>query len=323
MSRTAKHGKTVSLGTIYQKYGIFIIMVVVFVGASLANENFLKPTNLVNILKQISAVAIIAAGETILLVSGQIDLSASAVAALSACLAGNALIATQSLAVSFAVAMAVGIVMNYVSGTLITRFKLPAFVATLAIMNACKGLSYVYTGGKTILNQDKLQWLNNGKLFGVVPYMIVMLAVVLLIMQFLMKRTHMGLYMYAIGGNKKASVAAGINVNRILRITFMINGALVGIAGIVLSARMMSATPNFATGSYEFDAITATVVGGTSFNGGVGSMFNVIVGAIIVGIINNVMILMGLDSNWQTVVKGLLIATAVVVDINTKKQNDK
>ena len=128
--------------------------------------------------------------------------------------------------------------------------------------------------------------------------------------------------MYAVGGNEKAAVAAGINSRRVVRITYILNGAIIGIASVVLTARMMSATPNFSGGNYEFDAITATVVGGTSFSGGFGSMFNVIIGAIIMvhGIINNCMILMGINSNWQIVVKGLLIAAAVAIDINTKKK---
>ncbi|MCQ5130134.1 ABC transporter permease [Butyricicoccus faecihominis] len=310
-----------SVGEIYQKYGIFLIMIIVFLGACIANPNFLKASNLTNVMKQITAVAVIAAGETILLVSGCIDLSASAVAAVSSCFAANALLQTNSVIVCFAVAMLIGIVLNYISGSMITWFKLPPFIATLAIMSLAEGMSYLYSGGKTIKGLDKLKWLSQGKLFDFIPNMLVLLALVLILMQFMLKRTRLGLYMYAIGGNLKASIAAGINVNRILRLTYVINGALVGIAGLILTSRMMAATPNITTGGYEFDAITATVVGGTSFSGGHGSMFNVIVGAIIVGIINNVMILMGLDSNWQTIAKGLLIAVAVIIDINTKKSN--
>ena len=311
----------IRLGEIYQKYGIFLIMVLVFVAACIANKNFLKPSNLTNVMKQISAVAVIAAGETILLVSGCIDLSASAVAAIAACFGANALVQTDSVIISFAVAMFIGILLNYISGAMITWFRLPPFIATLAIMSLAEGASYLYSGGSTINGLDKLKWLSQGNTFGVIPNMLILLAVVLLIVQFILRRTRLGLYMYAIGGNSKASVAAGIPVNRVLRITYVINGALVGVAGMILTSRMMAATPNISTGGYEFDAITATVVGGTSFSGGHGSMFNVIVGAIIVGIINNVMILMGLDSNWQTIAKGLLIAIAVIIDINTKKNN--
>ena len=313
--------KRPSLGNFYQKYGIFVIMVAVFIIASFASKNFLTVSNITNVVKQITAVAIIAAGETLMLVSGQIDLSASSVAALAACVGANTLIRTQSVVASFGIAILIGIVANYFSGVLITKLRLPAFIATLATMNICKGVVYVYATG-AITKQDKLQWLNNGKI-GFLPYMTLILIIVLILVQFFLKRTRLGLYLYASGGNVKATIAAGINVNRVLRIAYVINGALVGIAAVILTSRMMSATPNFSTGNYEFDAITATVVGGTSFTGGHGSMFNVIIGAIIIGIINNVMILMGINSNWQIVVKGVLIALAVAIDINTKKQNNK
>ena len=312
--------KNKSLGNFYQKYGIFVIMVAAFVIASFASKDFMTGSNLTNVLKQISPIAIVAAGETIMLVTGQIDLSASAVIALASCVGASALQATGSVFMCFIVAIAVAVVVNYFSGVLITKLGLPAFVATLATMNMCKGLAYIYTVG-AVTADDNLKWLNNGKLFGVIPWLVIVMFIVLIIMQVLLKRTKLGLYMYAVGGNNEASIAAGINSNRIIRVTYIINGVLVGVASVVLTARMMSATPNFSGGSYEFDAITATVVGGTSFTGGFGSMFNVIIGAIIVGIINNCMILMGVNSNWQIVVKGILIAAAVAIDINTKKKD--
>lgn len=311
--------KKQSIGNLYQKYGIFVIMIGVFLIASLSSKNFLKPTNLTNILKQITPVAIFAAGETMMLVSGNIDLSVSAVAGIASCLAALTLIATGNLLLCVLVAIGTSVIANSLSGIMITKLKLPSFIATLATMNICKGLAYVLAKG-AISGVDELQWLSSGYLFGFLPSVVIVMAIVLLIIQFIMKRTRLGLYMYAVGGNRKASIASGINANRIVRITYAINGILVGIGAIVLTARMMSATPNLSNGSYEFDAITATVVGGTSFIGGFGSMFNVIIGVIIIGIINNGMVLMGIDSNWQIVVKGLLIAAAVAIDINTKKQ---
>lgn len=312
--------KNNSIGELYQKYGIFVIMVAAFLIASIASPNFLKFSNLLNVSKQISPIAIVAAGETIMLVTGQIDLSASAVIALSSCIGATALQKTDSVLACFGAAILVAVIANAFSGLLITRLKLPAFVATLATMNICKGVAYVYTVG-AITATEKLKWLNNGELLNVIPYLVLLMILILIIMQLVLKRTRLGLYMYAVGGNDKAAIAAGINSKRILQFTYIINGVLVGVAAVVLTARMMSATPNFSGGNYEFDAITATVVGGTSFTGGFGSMFNVIIGAIIVGIINNCMILMGINSNWQIVVKGLLIAAAVAIDINTKKNN--
>ncbi len=311
--------KSKSLGNFYQKYGIFVIMIAAFIIAGFASKNFMTVSNLTNVFKQISPIAIVAAGETIMLVTGQIDLSASAVIALASCIGATALQATGNVFVCFITAIAVAVAVNFFAGCLITRLHLPAFVATLATMNMCKGMAYVYTVG-AVTADDNLKWLNNGDLFGVIPWLVIVMVLVLVVMQILLKRTKLGLYMYAVGGNNEASIAAGINSNRIIRVTFIINGILIGIASVVLTARMMSATPNFSAGNYEFDAITSTVVGGTSFTGGFGSMFNVIIGSIIVGIINNCMILMGVNSNWQIVVKGILIAAAVAIDINTKKK---
>ena len=311
--------KKLTIGEFYQKYGIFVIMIAVFGIACVASPNFLKANNLTNVMKQITPVAVVAAGETMMLVTGNIDLSASAVAAIAGCVGATVLVSTGSVFLCFLTAIAIAVICNYFSGTLITRLKLPAFIATLATMNICKGVAYVYTTG-AITAPESLKWLNNGSLFGAIPYIVILMAVVLIIIQFVMKKTRLGLYMYAVGGNEKAAVAAGINSRRVVRITYILNGAIIGIASVVLTARMMSATPNFSGGNYEFDAITATVVGGTSFSGGFGSMFNVIIGAIIIGIINNCMILMGINSNWQIVVKGLLIAAAVAIDINTKKK---
>lgn len=311
------NGEKLSVATIYRKYGIFLILVVMFIAAFLLNHNFIKSANLINILKQITPFTIIAAAETMLIVSGCIDLSAGTVTALSACAAAGTLVATDSLALCFIVGMGVGAICGYVNGTLVTRFKLPPFIATLAMMNVAEGITYIYTGGATIKGVEKLRWLSQGRLFSVLPYMILLMAVVLIVIQLIMKKTKFGLYMYAIGGNRQASIAAGINVGRNIRLTYVLSGALVGLAGIAVTARMMSGQSMVGPG-YEFDAITATIVGGTSFNGGVGSMFCVIMGGIIIGIINNIMILMGVDSNWQLVVKGMLIAIAVILDIQTK-----
>lgn len=317
LSRGARSGA--SLNAFYRKYGIFLIMILLFVAASILNKNFIKPQNLINVLKQVTPFGIVACAETMLIVSGCIDLSAGTTLALCACLGAGTIVNTGSVALGFLVAMAAGMAVGYINGILVTRFKLPPFIATLAMMNVAEGITYIYTGGKTISGVGKLKWLGQGALLGI-PYMILLFIVVLVIIQLVMKKTRFGLYMYSIGGNRNASIAAGINVSRNIRLTYVLAGALVGIAGIAITARMLSGQSTVGPG-YEFDAITATIVGGTSFNGGIGSMFCVITGSIIIGIINNVMILMGVDSNWQLIVKGMLIAVAVILDISTKSSS--
>ncbi|MCL2221127.1 MAG: ABC transporter permease [Oscillospiraceae bacterium] len=310
--------KQLNLTELYRKYGIVCVLILLFITASLLNENFTNPQNLVNILLQITPIAIIAAAQTMLIVSGNIDLSAGAVAGLSASLSAGALVATGSLPISIVVGMGSGAAFSFLSGTLVTVFKLPPFIATLAMMNVARGLVIIYTGGVTIRGLEPIRWLGQGRLFGVIPNLIILMVIVLIIVQIVMKKTKFGLYMYSIGGNKAASTAAGINVNRQIRLTYLFSGSLIGLAGITLNARMMAAHPGVGPG-YEFDAITATIVGGTSFLGGVGSMYCVMTGAVIIGIINNLMILMGVDTSWQMVVKGFLIALAVALDIFTKR----
>jgi inositol transport system permease protein len=302
---------------LYRKYGIFLIAILLFIVACFLNPNFIKPQNLINIVKQITPFTIIAMAETMLIVSGQIDLSAGAVAALAGCISAGMLVSTHNLFFSILAAMAVGIVSSYVCGILVTVFRLPAFIATLAIMNVARGAVIIYTGGATISGLSQLFWLSQGRLFGFFPNMILIMIIMLIIIQIVMKNTRFGLYMYAVGGNTKAAITAGINVNRQIRMTYLLGGVLVGIAGVMLNARMMAGHPNVGPG-YEFDAITATVVGGTSFSGGFGSMYCVVLGGVIIGIINNLMILMGVDTSWQMVVKGILIAMAVALDIMTK-----
>ena len=265
----------------------------------------------------LSLIHILACAETLLIVSGSIDLAAGTTLALAACVGAKVLVATDSVVLVFLVAIGIGMLVNLVSGILVTRFKLPPFIATLAMMNVTQGVANLYTDGKTITNLDKLRWLGQGKILQI-PTMVILFVAVLIIVYIIMKKTKFGLQMYAIGGNTKATVAAGINARRQLLVTFVLAGALTGIAAVVTASRMLAAQPTVGAG-YEFDAITATVVGGTAFTGGIGGVRAIVIGSLIIGMINNVLVLAGVNSSWQIIVKGLLIALAVILDLNTKK----
>jgi inositol transport system permease protein len=301
---------------IYRRYGIVFILVVLFILSALINRNFLKPPNLINILKQITPIAIIGCGETILLISGLIDLSAGQLCAFTSVLAAETLVLTGSVILAFAVALLVGVIVEYLNGVLVTVFKLPSFIATLAMMNVINGALFLHTRGAAVTGIEKLRWLGQGDILRI-PYMVVFMLAVVAIIQFVLKGSKFGLYMYAIGGNEKASIGAGISVNRNKRLTFALSGALVGLAGIGLAARMMSGQPTVGPG-YEFDGITASIVGGTGFTGGVGTAPGVLVGSVIIGLITNILNLMNVQSEWQAVAKGSLIAIAVALDIKTK-----
>lgn len=307
----------VSPGEFYRKYGIVIIMVILFIISAIINHNFLKPQNLINILKQISVVTIIACGETMLIVSGMIDLSAGFLCTTSACLSAGILAATGNLPLALLTGILIGCVCGWINGFLITHYKLQPFIATLAMTYVLKGIVQLYTNGQTVGGVEKARFLGHGTLAGIpVPVIIMVLAVAAVAV--LMKATRFGTYIYAIGGNEQATIASGINTKRTKRLIFTLSGALTGLAGVVLMARLVAGMPSVGDG-YEFDAITAVIVGGTSFLGGIGTVTGALIGSIIVGLINNILNLLHVSTQYQLIVKGLLIAVAVIIDIKTKE----
>lgn len=309
--------KSINLAAFYKKYGIFLILVILFVVSAVINKNFLKPQNLINILKQISVVTIIACGQTMLIVSGMIDLSAGLVCTTAACFSAGVLASTGNIPLTFLVGILIGMTAGWINGFLITRYKLQPFIATLAMTNIAQGIVQIYTGGKAVGGVEKIRFWGQGSI-GIVPVPVIIMIVAVVIVAILMKYTKLGVSIYAIGGNEKAAIASGINVNRKKRIIFTLSGALVGLAGVVLMARLMSGQPSVGAG-YEFDAITAVIVGGTSFLGGIGTVTGALIGSIIVGLINNILNLLHVSTQYQLIVKGVLIAGAVIIDMKTKE----
>ncbi len=313
--------KKLGAAAVYRKYGIFLILVALFIISALINSNFLKPQNLLNILRQISVVTIIACAETMLIVSGMIDLSAGLVCTLSMCLTAGVLAGTGNIWLAAGAGIATGMAAGWVNGFLVTRYNLPPFIATLAMTNIAKGIVQIYTNGQTIDGVDSLRWLGQGTVLGI-PVPVWLMLIVVAVVAVLMRKTTMGLHIYSIGGNEKATIASGISVKRKKRLIFTISGLLIGLAGVLLTSRLMAGMPNVGAG-YEFDAITAAVVGGTSFLGGIGTVTGTLIGSVIVGLINNILNLLGVSTQYQLIMKGVLIAGAVIIDLKTKssKQN--
>lgn len=305
-------------GELYRKYGIVLIMILLFIISAVINPNFLKAQNLINILKQISVVTIIACGETMLIVSGMIDLSAGFLCTTSMCLSAGVLAGTGSLPLSVLTGIVIGCACGWVNGFLITHFKLQPFIATLAMTYVLQGIVQIYTNGQTVSGVDKARWLGQGSILGI-PVPVIVMFLMVAAVAVLMKKTKFGTSIYAIGGSEKAAVASGINTRRTKRLIFTLSGALTGLAGVVLMARLMAGMPGVGEG-YEFDAITAVVVGGTSFLGGIGTVTGALIGSVIVGLINNILNLLHVSTQYQLIVKGLLIAVAVIIDIKTKER---
>lgn len=303
---------------IYRKYGIFAVFILMFIISAIISRDFLKPANLVNIVRQNSATTILACGITMLLISGMVDLSGGATMTLAGCLAVGIMRSTNSIPLAILGGVCASSVIGWVSGFMVTKLELLPFIATLAMMNIVKGLLNVYTGGSPILGVGAMGFIGQGQI-GPVPFLIIIMFVFLFITHIILRYTKLGLYAYAIGGNQNATVASGINAQRIKRIIFTIHGAMAGFAGIVMMSRLNSGQPSIANAGYEFDAIVAAVVGGTSFSGGIGNVFGTLIGALIVGMINNILVLLNVPTAYQYVVKGLLIAGAVVLDIKTRK----
>lgn len=301
---------------IMEKYSIFIVLFVMIVICSLLNENFLSPNNITNIMKQLAVAAILAYGEMLLIISGMLDLSSGAVLALAGVLSVSTYKSSGSLILSLIVAIIVAVICNTINALMVTNFKTPPFIATLAMQTIARGIALLYTKGQNILQLDEYVLFGQGTI-GAVPVSLVFLLLITIFIWYTLRHTRFGRSLYAIGGNEDAAVASGINVKLNKYKVFIINGVLVGVAGVLFMSRVNAGLPNGAVG-YEMEGLTAAIVGGTSFSGGIGTTMGTLAGAVIIGCLNNIMNLIGIDSYVQQIVKGVIIALAVIWDIHSK-----
>lgn len=303
------------------KYSIFLVLLALFIVSAFASENFLSVNNLSNISRQIAVVTILAFGQTVLIISGMLDLSSGSVLALAGVLSISAYLSTGSMIVGFIVALAASVGCNIINGLLVTKFKTPPFIATLAMMAMARGAALLYTNGQNIYQIQDYVKFGQGSIMGI-PTPILFMIGALLVTGYILKNTIFGRSVYAIGGNEEAANASGINVDRIKMKAFIINGIFVGIAGVIFMSRVNGGMPNGAIG-YEFQALTAAVIGGTSFTGGIGSAIGTLAGSFIVGFLDNIMVLTRVNSYLQQIVRGAIIALAVSYDIWSKQKKIK
>lgn len=300
------------------KYSLVLILMGFMAICAITNENFLTAQNLINVLRQQSVVIMLALGEMVLIISGMLDLSCGAVMALAGVLSINVYKAVPNMALAFAVSLAVAVACNLISGLIVTRFGVPPFIATLAMQTMARGAALYYTGGQNIYDIGDYTQVGQGTV-GIVPIPVVIMLLCLAVMIYLMRFTAFGRSTYAVGGNEEAARASGIQVNAVKLKAYLVHGVLVGIAAVVFMSRVNGGLPNGAQG-YEFDAFTATVIGGTSFSGGSGNPAGTLLGAFIVGFLNNIMNLVSIDSYIQQIVRGVIIAAAVIIDIQSKQR---
>lgn len=310
------HAK-VNLGDRVRQLGPGLAVLVLGLGLTLLSDNFLTVSNLLNVLRQVSINAIIACGMTMVILTAGIDLSVGSVLALgSAITAGLSAGGTNPLLAILA-GLGVGALVGFVNGAMVTKGAVPAFVATLGTMAIARGLTLVYTGGRPITGlPSAIQFIGTGYL-GPIPVPIVIMAIVAVLVYIFLRHTPYGRYLYAVGSNPEAARFAGIPVNRVLRIAYVLTGILSVLAGMILIGRLNSAQPT-AGQSFEMDAIAAVVLGGTSLAGGQGGVAGTLVGALIIGILENGLNLLKVPSFWQQVAKGAVILGAVLLDRRRK-----
>lgn len=306
----------ITFSSISQKYSIFFVLVIMFIVFSITSENFLSVRNLSNIARQISVTTILAFGETMIIICGMIDLSSGSVVALAGLLSVASYKSTGSMMLAFAVAITVSVFCNFLNGLMVTKFKTPPFIATLAMQTMARGGALLFTNGQNIYQIGNYTAVGQGSI-GIIPTPVIFLIGALALTWYLLNQTAFGRSLYAIGGNEEAAIASGIDVNRNKMNAFLINGFLVGIAAVLFMSRVNAGLPNGAI-NYEFTALTSSVIGGSSLSGGIGTAGGTVVGAFIVGFLNTFMNLQNVNSYLQQIIRGGIIALAVIYDTWSK-----
>jgi ribose transport system permease protein len=301
------------------RYGSIVALLVLMAAMSIASPEFLTLGNLSNLARQVSINAIIAAGMTFVIITGGIDLSVGSLVALSGCVGMLVIDRTGGGGSGILAGIAVGALAGAVNGSLVAWARMPPFLVTLAGLTVYRGLALIVTGGTPIIRFDgDFRFIGQGYLWGV-PIPVVIMVAVMIAAHVALTRTAFGAHVYAVGGNEEASRLSGVNVAATKLSVYVIAGALTGLAGMVLAARLSSAQPNTGEG-FELDAIAAVVLGGTSLMGGRGTIWGTMVGALIIGVLNNGFNLLAVDAYYQLVAKGAIIVLAVFLDQHLKKR---
>ncbi len=302
-----------------QKFSIYIVLLVLFVSCSFISPYFLQSGNLINVSKQLCVGILIAYGEMILIISGFLDLSVGSVLALAGVLSVSAYKSTGSMAVAIVVALTVAVICNIVNAFFVAQCNVPAFIATLGMQQVARGIALYYTGGQNILQLGDFVKIGQGTV-GIIPIPVIIVIGVSVLIWYIVNNTRHGRGLYAIGGSRSAAEASGINAKRSIYISYIINGLLVGLAGMIFMARNNAGLPNGAV-SYEMTGLTAAIVGGTSFTGGIGTVSGTIAG--IIGFLENIMNLVGVNAYIQEIIKGAIIVLAVAFDVVSKSKKSQ
>lgn len=304
-----------------QENSMILFLIVLIIVSAIFVPRFVEPTNLVNVMMQITINALMATGMTFVILTGGIDLSVGSVAALAGIVATVIikLFPNASILTSVGVILGTAVVIGGICGAFmafnISKLKVAPFIATLAMMSIARGFAYVYTESKPVFGlPDSFGWMGL-RYIGPIPVMVIVMVIVLVTAHIVLTRTCFGRYVYAVGSNEEVSKLSGINVEKIKFYVYIISAVLAALGGAALASRLQAGQPNAAQG-YELNAIAAVAMGGTSMSGGRGGIAQTTLGLVIIGVINNALSLLGVSSYWQTIAMGVIILVAVIFDQN-------
>lgn len=303
--------------------GVFLVLVILIVLFSFTANNFFTTNNFINIARQITEVSIAAIGMTFVIITGEIDLSPGSIYGLSAALCAYLLHNNVPPIVAVLVTLIVAAITGMISGLFVTRMKMPAFIITLCIQMVARGAVYIITGGASISRfptTDNWFFALGGKIGGVFPVQIFLMVVLVAVFAVILKRTRFGFRIYAIGGNIRAAEVSGINTKRTKLIAFILSSTLAAVSGLISLAYLKSLYPTAGSGK-EMDIVAACILGGTSMAGGSGTILGTLIGAAIIGVIRNALVLMGVDTYYQEAIVGLVILLGVCIDVILKRRN--
>lgn len=302
---------------VLMKYKTLFGFVVLCIIMAILSPRFLAVSNIRNVLTQVSVNAVIAVGMTFVILTGGIDLSVGSTLAISGAVAATLVKGDGNVFLAIIVAIAIGAVVGLINGMLVARGKIQAFIVTLATMTVFRGVTQVYTNGTPVSGLGRsFGVIGNKDILGI-PFPVLITVVVFLAAFYVLSQTRYGRYVFALGGNEDSARLSGINTNKIKSLVYVISGITAAISGIIVTSRIGSASATAGAG-YELDAIAAVVLGGTSLSGGEGSVAGTIIGALIIGVLNNGLNLLNVSPYYQAIVKGIVILLAVLIDKKNK-----
>jgi len=306
--------KSFDLKNAIKESAVLFVLIAIIVAFSILSPQFLKVSNFITVLRQVSILAIVSVGMTVVLISGGIDLSVGSMVSVVSVLTS---MATVNLNLPIGIAIIIGLIlgmgMGFLNGMMITTTGMPPMIGTLATQLVFRGLGFIVCGGASIYHLPEGFKVFGQGYVGAIPVPVIIMIIILLIFAFVLGRTFIGRYFYAVGSNAEATRLCGLDIKKVQVLAYTICGLLSAVGGMIMTSRVNSGQPKAGDG-YEMDVLTACVVGGISINGGEGKIRHIVVGVLIIGILSNGLTIIGVSEYWQQVAKGLILAAAVAFD---------